>query len=146
MDFSEPPRNGAVVRYAYLWKDEARRGLEEGRKDRPAAVILAHRESPAGPMTVLVLPITRAPPADPRTAIEIPPDAKRILRLDDAPSWIVCSEVNRFLWPGFDLRPVPDQRPATPFYGMLPRGLWEQARQRFLALRKEGLAKAEKRD
>ena len=141
MDVSEPPRNGTVIRYAYLWRDEARKGREEGRKNRPSAVILAHRESPTGPVTVLVLSITHTPPDDPRTAIEIPPDAKRAIGLDDDRSWIICSEVNRFLWPGFDLRPVPGKRPATPVYGMLPKGLWEQARKRFLELRKEGLAK-----
>ena len=41
MDLSEPPKNGAVIRYAYLWRDEKRRGLDEGRKDRPAAVLLS---------------------------------------------------------------------------------------------------------
>ena len=32
---------GLVIRYAYLWRSEHMRGLEEGRKDRPCAIVLA---------------------------------------------------------------------------------------------------------
>ncbi len=33
------PEPGSVIRYAYLWADEQRRGREEGRKDRPVLVL-----------------------------------------------------------------------------------------------------------
>ncbi|MGH7102211.1 MAG: hypothetical protein ACREFJ_07420, partial [Acetobacteraceae bacterium] len=39
--------------------------------------------------------------------IEIPLPIKRHLGLDDDPSWIVVAEGNEFLWPGYDLRKVP---------------------------------------
>jgi hypothetical protein len=35
------PIAGMVIRYAYLWRSEYERGLEEGLKDRPCAVLLA---------------------------------------------------------------------------------------------------------
>ena len=38
-----------MVRYAYLWTHEAEAGAEEGRKDRPCAVVLAVvRAAPPG--------------------------------------------------------------------------------------------------
>jgi len=39
------------------------------------------------------------------------------LGLDEARSWILTSEVNRFVWPGPDLRPVPGGGRS---YGPLP--------------------------
>jgi hypothetical protein len=44
---------------------------------------------------------------------------KRHLGLDDDASWIVLDELNSFVWPGFDLRPVPG-RPGEYAYGHLP--------------------------
>ena len=35
------PEPGLIIRYAYLWRSEAFQGEEEGRKDRPCAVVLA---------------------------------------------------------------------------------------------------------
>ena len=37
------PRPGLVIRYAYLWADEHRRGAEEGLKDRPCAIVAANQ-------------------------------------------------------------------------------------------------------
>jgi hypothetical protein len=39
-----PPQPGEVIRYAYLWWHEARRGQEEGLKDRPCSVVVARNE------------------------------------------------------------------------------------------------------
>ena len=35
------PKPGEVIRYSYLWHDEHRAGQEEGRKDRPCAVVMS---------------------------------------------------------------------------------------------------------
>jgi hypothetical protein len=43
---------------------------------------------------------------------------KRHLGLDDDPSWIVVSEGNEFLWPGYDLRKLPHSDRYD--YGFLP--------------------------
>ena len=141
-----PPRTGAVIRYATLWKHEQAAGIEEASKDRPAAVVLAHHDDISRRTIVYVLPITRSPPEDPSAAVEIPAQAKRTLRLDGERSWIICSEVNEFVWPGHDLRPVPGSDPPAWEYGMLPHGIFEKARSLFLAYRRRRLLRIAKRD
>lgn len=126
------PAPGTVIRYSYLWDREARTGLEEGLKDRPCAVALAMERS-GDDTYVLVVPITHVPPSDPRTAIEIPAQVKRRLGLDDERSWIVCNEANRFLWPGPDLRPIPNaQGDRSIAYGSLPPRLFDAAKERLI--------------
>jgi len=58
---------------------------------------------------------------------------KRRLGLDDVPSWVVLTEANRFAWPGPDLRPSKKGDSASVAYGLLPYGLFEDIRLRFLA-------------
>jgi hypothetical protein len=113
------PHPGLVIGYAFLWADEHDRGLEEGRKDRPCAIILAQRREGDG-VRVTVAPITHAEPADAAMAVELPTETKRRLGLDEARSWVVVSELNRFLWPGPDLRPVSHATPDHFAYGALP--------------------------
>ncbi|MEQ9122084.1 MAG: hypothetical protein RIM80_05910 [Alphaproteobacteria bacterium] len=126
------PEPSLVIRYANLWKEEQRPGLEEGRKDRPCAVILTVRSSDDGEQ-VLVVPITHTPPKDPSLALEIPPTVKARLNLDDARSWIVYGEGNRFLWPGPDLRPIPGSHPPEFAYGFLPPKLFAVIKGRMIA-------------
>ncbi|MGO9487268.1 MAG: plasmid maintenance toxin (PemK-like) [Rhodomicrobium sp.] len=126
------PKPAMVIRYAYLWADEHNSGREEGSKDRPAIIILAVS---AGKQTeVLALPITHTPPSDPENALELPPATKARLGLDGERSWVVLSEVNRFAWPGPDLRPVSVQK-DTCLYGFLPEGVFAAIRREFLKLR-----------
>jgi hypothetical protein len=99
-----------VVRYSFLWSSEARVGETEGRKDRPCVVVTAVRRIAEGRFRVRVLPITHVP-AEPARSIAIPPRVKRHLGLDDDASWIVLDEVNEFVWPGVDLRPVSRAKP-----------------------------------
>jgi hypothetical protein len=119
------PVPGLVVRYAYLWHEEYRRGQEEGLKDRPCAVVVVTADDP-GRRIVTVLPVTHTPPNDPGLAVEIPAATKRRLGLDDARSWIVLSEANRFAWPGPDLRPTSPGDPSGVAYGLLPRALFKE--------------------
>ena len=112
------PHPGLVISYSYLWQDEHRRGEEDGRKNRPCAIVLT-RQMVDEVLIVGVIPITHAPPADPADAILMPPGLKRHLGLDDAPSWIVISELNQFVWPGPDLQPLPG-KPGHYDYGVLP--------------------------
>lgn len=119
-----PPRPGQVIAYAYLWAREHRRGIEEGRKDRPCAIVAA-RQVIEGREVVTVVPITHSPPDDPADAVLIPAPLKAHLGLDDAPAWIVVTETNDFLWPGPDIRPAPS-------YGMLPPRFFTHVRDRIL--------------
>lgn len=100
----KPPSVGAVIRYAYLWADKAVRGRSEGLKDRPCAVVVSTRDEDGHPL-LLVLPITHSQPSAQDLAVEIPALTKQRLGLDDARSWIVTKEYNRFTWPGPDIRP-----------------------------------------
>jgi len=121
-----------VIRYSYLWRAEYLRGREEGVKDRPCAVILV-TTTEGGADVVTVLPITHTPPADTRFAVEIPYATKERLGLDSDRSWVMLTEANRFVWPGPDLRPALQGDPASAAYGLLPRGLIEQIRVKFIA-------------
>lgn len=128
------PVPGLVIRYSYLWYTEHLEGHEEGKKDRPCAIIAALRADESGNTRVLVLPITHSPPDHASLGVEIPAKVKERLRLDDARSWVVLSEWNEFVWPGPDLRRVPDADDSTVAYGMLPPGLFATVRDRFIAL------------
>ena len=116
-----PPELGAVIRYAYLWADEHEQGREEG-EDRPCVIVVASQRGGDETM-VTVVPVTRSPQS--RDAVELPPEIKARLGLDPGErSWVVCSEYNRFAWPGPDLRPLP--RKGGWRYGKLPDGLFLQ--------------------
>ena len=126
------PEPGLVISYSYLWQSEYRQEREEGVKDRPCAIILVAGDD-GGRTVVTVLPITHSAPQDASEAIEIPPAVKRRLGLDEARSWALVSEVNRFIWPGPDLRPVSREEPERFEYGLLPPSFFRQIRERFLA-------------
>ena len=127
MALPHTPFPGMVVRYSFLWSNEARAGETEGRKDRPCVVITAVSRAADGRFWVRVLPITHRQ-SDPSRSIVIPPAVKRHLDLDSDASWIVLDEVNEFLWPGVDLRPVSRRRPGVWSYGVLPIEIFEEIR------------------
>lgn len=126
------PRPGLVIRYSYLWRREHDAGRDEGVKDRPCAIVVTLAEADDDTM-VYVLPITHSAPVDPTTAVEIPGATKARLGLNDARSWIVVTEVNRFVWPGPDLRFAPGGGLETAAYGLLPPALFNAVKARFLA-------------
>ncbi len=74
---------------------------------------------------LLVAPVTHSRPTS-GEGVELPQAIKRRLGLDDARSWIVTTEMNRFVWPGPDVRPAP--REETPLYGCIPATLYEALR------------------
>lgn len=122
-----------VIRYAYLWRGEQERGLEEGAKHRPCAVLLSVLNE-AGERVVVALPVTHTPPRHPTEAVEVPAATKRRLGLDDERSWIVIGEANRFVWPGPDLRPLRPGDATSVVYGELPGDLFRKVRESWLAL------------
>ena len=131
MAFSVPVP-GLVIRYSYLWASEHARGQEEGVKDRPCAVVLTTTNE-AGDQVATVLPVTHTPPSNPLLAVELPTAVKRRLKLDDERSWVVLAEANRFTWPGPDLRPLQPGDAQSVAYGLLPYGLFEDIRLKFIA-------------
>lgn len=125
------PVPGLVIRYSFLWRDAAAKGREEGEKDRPCAVVLVTSDAD-GEKIVLVLPITHSPPTNPDLAVEIPAETKRRIGLDNARSWIVVTDANRFVWPGPDLRPRTPGDRSSVAYGYLPRALFNELRNKFV--------------
>ena len=139
------PEPGLVICYSYLWHDQHLSGAREGRKARPCAIVVATTDDD-GDVRVYVVPMTHSKPDDPY-AVEVPSAAKRRLGLDEAPSWIVTSELNRFIWPGYDLRPIARDKPDTFAWGFLPvetfdavkRGIAAHQKERRLGLTPRGI-------
>jgi hypothetical protein len=141
------PQPGLVIRYAYLWRSEAERGREEGGKDRPCAVVLATKRGPDNKTTVVVAQITHSPPQDPKAAVEIPAALKARLGIDDARSWIVTNDLNYFLWPGSDVRPVNPRKPEQGIaYGYLSQHITQRLISEVRDRMREGQTKAVVRD
>lgn len=125
------PKPGLVIRYDYLWVDEATLGRDQG-KDRPACLVAAS-DSASAPRFVVILPITHTPPTGSTVGVEIPPKVQRAIGLDDAPSWVIVSESNVDEWPNGGLSPVPG-RPGVFAYGFIPPSLFAQIKEKFLQL------------
>ncbi len=123
MDLPSEPRAGSVIRDSYLWSNEADKGLEEGCKDRPCAVVLAVRKDNEN-LKVVVAPITHTLPAGDPEALEVPQATKQRLGLDDERSWIITNDLNIFDWPGPDVRVVSEETGF--FYGELPAKLTQK--------------------
>lgn len=129
------PDPGLVIRYDYLWCEEAVAGRDQG-KDRPACLVAASN-SVARPRFVVILPITHSAPTTPAVGIEIPPKVRQSLGLDDRPCWVIVSEHNVDEWPNAGLQPIPG-RPGTFAYGFIPPRLFARIKAAFLDLARQG--------
>jgi hypothetical protein len=129
------PEAGLVVNYDYLWLRERAGGREEGAKARPCVIV-----SVVEPERVVTLaPITHSSPMNEDTGVYLPPAVKRHLGLDEFDSWVVAGEVNRFIWPGPDLRAVAGHLGRF-HYGFLPHNIFAELRRKIVTLyRKQNL-------
>jgi hypothetical protein len=85
--------NGSVIGYPYLWKWQHVRGETEGRKLRPACLVL--RIPKAGKTHLVLLAISGTPPRSDQTALPIPPLERQRAGLKDfKEAWITVSEYN----------------------------------------------------
>jgi hypothetical protein len=130
------PEPGLVISYAYLWANRAAQGHEEAEKSRPCAIILSTADA-AGATAVMVLPITHTPPNPGNAGIEIPAVTRKRIGLDEAPCWVMVSEVNRFIWPGPDLRPIPGSTDEFA-YGLMPPRFFKTIRDSLLQRARQG--------
>lgn len=89
-------------------------------------VVVVARVEQEGATLLLVAPITHAKPEREADAVEIPANVKRHLGLDSERSWVVLTELNRFTWPGPDVRLAPGR--DSPFYDALPDWLFARVR------------------
>jgi mRNA-degrading endonuclease toxin of MazEF toxin-antitoxin module len=120
------PEPGLVISYAYVWRKEHEEGQEEGRKNRPCVIVLSAEKQDKA-MQVTVAPITHSLPNPASSCMEIPLRVKQHLGLDDERSWVIFDEVNQFIWPGYDLRPIAGKTGEFA-YGFLPPRLFDQIR------------------
>ena len=118
------PQPADVLSYAYLWAREAADGQDEGLKDRPVVVVVAVETATIGAPQLYVVPVTHSAPDESDNVVELPAKVKRHLGLDSERSWVVVSEINRFIWPRPDIRPI--KGGLTPLYGALPDWLFER--------------------
>ncbi len=58
---------------------------------------------------------------------------KRRLGLDAAASRIITRELNRFVWPGYDLRPIARGQPDAFAWGFLPVELLDAVKREMIA-------------
>jgi hypothetical protein len=124
------PEPGLVIRYSFLWSGEAAAGKSEGGKDRPVAIVVASSKTTEGEVRVVVAPITHSLPKDAAASLEIPEATRRELGLDDGRQWIRFDELNSFVWPGYDIRPIPGTQRID--YGFLPKDFYERMRKGIL--------------
>jgi hypothetical protein len=131
-----PPQVGLVIGYAFLWRDEAEAGRDEGRKDRPCVIVVSTMRVD-GRVVATVAPITHTPPRDIEWAIELPAHTKARLGLDEQRSWALATDLNQFVWPGVDLRPTKRGGDAIA-YGFLPANMTVALRAKILELARRG--------
>lgn len=96
-------------------------------------VIVAALRQSDGRMRVRVLPVTHTPPGADR-GVAIPARVKRHLGLDAEASWIVVDELNEFVWPGPDLRPIARHKPDVWTFGVLPVELFAEVQAKIRTL------------
>ena len=134
------PKPGLVIRYSFLWSHDAAAGADEGSKDRPCAIIVA-TTTVDGEVRTIVAPITHLEPEDAEASLELPAAVSRTLKLDGERHWLKLDELNRFTWPGYDLRPIPGTR-GDYAYGMLPQPIFEALRAKILARSRAGKSRS----
>jgi len=87
------PARGVGHSLLNLWKSEKIKGLEEGSKYRPCAVVVVIDGERA-----VVCDITHAQPDSRDGGFEIPLRQRAPLGLDDERQWVVTSEANIVDW------------------------------------------------
>ena len=130
------PKPGLVIRYSFLWSHEAAAGADEASKDRPCAIVVAAKLAD-GEIRTIVAPITHLEPEDPEASLELPATVSRMLKLDGERHWLRLDELNRFTWPGYDLRLIPGTK-GEYAYGMLPQPIFEALRAKILSRSQAG--------
>ena len=118
------PEPADVLSYSYLWSHEAAGGGERAKGSSRVVVVLCI-ERQAGNLILVSVGHHTAPEMLPsRSKIHL--DVKKQLGLDRERSWVMLNELNRFIWPGPDIRPILG---GAPLYDALPDWLFERVRQ-----------------
>lgn len=94
---------------------------------------------------LMVVPVTMQRPRRVVDGIEVPARIKAHLGLDAERCWIMVTEINRFIWPGPDVRPIRRDGDVTPYYGFLPERLFRPVLDAVIAGAEAGVLKGTKR-
>jgi hypothetical protein len=91
----EPPPQGSVILYPYLWVRQRDAAETEGRKTRPACLVLRMRDQKRELHHLAVLAVSSQPPGSDQAAVEVPDTERRRAGLSRYPrAWVVVSEYN----------------------------------------------------
>jgi len=86
---------GAVIRYPYLWGSQQDTGETEGRKTRPACVVLRLPDTETQIHHLIILAISSKPPLEHQRSLEIPDIERQRAGLSRYPrAWVIVSEYN----------------------------------------------------
>ncbi|HEY8190675.1 MAG TPA: hypothetical protein VIF12_08310 [Micavibrio sp.] len=132
------PFPGLVIGYSYLWHHDYK--LERDFSEKPAThgIVLSVEEE-VGDKIVIVAALADAKRKD-GECIELPEATRVRLGLPSPRYWIILSEINRFVWPGPDLRSV---SPLTDDgLSAIPPALFETVKSTMRALSKRDQLKA----
>jgi hypothetical protein len=91
------------------------------------------------------MPFTTKEPRQGSAAVKVPARVRQHLGLGEARCWIVADELNRFIWPGPDIRPIRGRGDLSPFHGKIPAKLFEQVRTKLAQVAHGGRLKVTKR-
>ncbi len=138
------PEPGLVVSYAYLWQREHWPDRKRGAKTDPASSSWRSSAMRTARPSLLSCRSPTAPRPIQRRPSRYRCRVKRHLGLDDDSSWIVVTEGNEFLWPGYDLRKLPHGDRYD--YGFLPPRFFDQVLKAFVAWHKAGKRGVASRD
>jgi hypothetical protein len=132
------PTPGLTICYSYLWhREKVDLKLSEGLKNRPCVIVLSHEPLAKLPGRFIadVVPVSHGKEEE---AVEIPLAVKKRMGLDDQHSWIITTEINRFIWPGPDIRTVRQiWQPGGRIWhwGFMAHDIFRNVRERVLARR-----------
>ena len=92
---SDPPPQGSVITYPYLWAAQRDAGEAEGRKSRPVCLVLRLHNAEQDFHHLVLLAITSRPPGPQQRGLEIPDTERRRAGLTRYPrAWVIVSEYN----------------------------------------------------
>ncbi len=90
------------------------------------AVIVVANQIADGVRVITVVPITQRKPLPDTAVIETRPALNTHIGVDDLSSWNVVAEVNEFVWPGVDLRPLQRTDLKEYAYSVIPQGFYNK--------------------
>ena len=139
-----PPKVGLIVRYDFVWAADAEKGILDGDKDRPCAIMTMSEPSDARSRVIAVAPITHSPIQTDRgeTGLEIPTWALGTTSLDQRTSYIKTHEINTLEWRDdylpYGIKPAFQYQPT---FGIINRGIGEEAHKQIVENDKNGSLK-----